>query len=545
MSSIVEYILRLNESQFATGIANAERSTSALDRRMSQLQSTSSSLGSALGLTFGAVGAGMLAKSIVDVGAKVEMAQIGLTTLLKSATEAQSVIRNTMDDATRTPFDFESLLMSNKALISAGVNATQARSDVLNLANAIAATGGSSDELQRMVVNLQQIKNTGDATAADIRQFAYAGINMYGLLNAAGIKAEKGARDQVISYEAIASALEKAHGVGGIYYNGLENMAGATAVTVSNLGDAVFQLKEKMFRDLKPQIEDTLRMFSEWIGKLGSAWSWINEHKALIKTLGETYLVYRASLLLAPAALSAYSAATAIATTGTLSLSAAFVAANAELIVLTGGITLAIAALYDYNKQQEVIDNRNRNSIANSGTQLKSALELELSEKRKKGESEVALRQQIGQREMAISKKGKEDELALLKSFEAEYESAKWYNRGDKAAYWAEQMEDKKGDIQRYTNQMNSIAEFMKGDTASPSTSTPMVGSNKPAIATPTRMPKISGSKNVTINVHINDMVREMKVNITNFKDDAYKLKDQMVQILTGVLNDSQIVANQ
>ena len=121
MSSIVEYILRLNESQFATGIANAERSTSALDRRMSQLQSTSSSLGSALGLTFGAVGAGMLAKSIVDVGAKVEMAQIGLTTLLKSATEAQSVIRNTMDDATRTPFDFESLLMSNKALISAGL----------------------------------------------------------------------------------------------------------------------------------------------------------------------------------------------------------------------------------------------------------------------------------------------------------------------------------------------------------------------------------------------------------------------------------------
>lgn len=33
-----------------------------------------------------------------------------------------------------------------------------------------------------MAQNLQQIKNAGKATAADIKQFAYAGIDVYGIL---------------------------------------------------------------------------------------------------------------------------------------------------------------------------------------------------------------------------------------------------------------------------------------------------------------------------------------------------------------------------
>ena len=44
------------------------------------------------------------------------------------------------------------------------------------------ATGGGNDELTRMASNLQQIKNAGKATAMDIRQFAYAGIDVYGIL---------------------------------------------------------------------------------------------------------------------------------------------------------------------------------------------------------------------------------------------------------------------------------------------------------------------------------------------------------------------------
>ena len=188
-------------------------------------------------------------------------------------------------DAMATPFAFESLLSANKALISAGVSAQGARQDVLNLSNAIAATGGGDDELQRMVVNLQQIKNVGQASALDIKQFAYAGVNIYKVLEAAGIKVEKGNSDVKISYEQITGALQKAHEAGGIYYNGLENMAGNTSVKVSNLGDMMFQLKNQMFQDLKPAITSIIEGLGNLIRWLRDAWDWLVKHKDIIKSL--------------------------------------------------------------------------------------------------------------------------------------------------------------------------------------------------------------------------------------------------------------------
>ena len=76
-----------------------------------------------------------------------------------------------MTDATKTPFEFQTLYLQIKQLMYVGVNAKQSREDVLNLANAISATGSGNDELQRMVINLQQIENTGQATALDLKQF--------------------------------------------------------------------------------------------------------------------------------------------------------------------------------------------------------------------------------------------------------------------------------------------------------------------------------------------------------------------------------------
>ena len=136
-----------------------------------------------------------------------------------------------------------------------------------------------------MVVNLQQIKNVGQASALDIKQFAYAGVNIYKVLEAAGIKVEKGNSDVKISYEQITGALQKAHEAGGIYYNGLENMAGNTSVKVSNLGDMMFQLKNQMFQDLKPAITSIIEGLGNLIRWLRDAWDWLVKHKDIIKSL--------------------------------------------------------------------------------------------------------------------------------------------------------------------------------------------------------------------------------------------------------------------
>ncbi|WP_204270488.1 hypothetical protein, partial [Enterobacter hormaechei] len=101
---------------------------------------------------------------------------VGLTTFLgkKGATDAYSNIRK---DADVTPYDTASLLQGNRSLIAAGLNAKDAREDTMNLANAISAVGGGNAELARMAANMQQIKTVGKASAIDIKQFGYVGIN--------------------------------------------------------------------------------------------------------------------------------------------------------------------------------------------------------------------------------------------------------------------------------------------------------------------------------------------------------------------------------
>lgn len=147
-----------------------------------------------------------------------EQAIVGLTTFLGKK-EATLAYKNIRKDADITPFDTTTLLGANRALISANLSRETARKDVMNLGNAVAATSDGKnmpDVMSRMALNLQQIKNNGVATAMDIRQFGFAGINIGELLKRSGRSAEGD-----ITYEDIAKALEMANSKGGMYEGAL------------------------------------------------------------------------------------------------------------------------------------------------------------------------------------------------------------------------------------------------------------------------------------------------------------------------------------
>lgn len=161
-------------------------------------------------------GAGAGALAIVRAAGQAQQDLIGLSTFLGKEA-AGRVYEQIQQDAAATPFGTKGLLSANRALISAGLNADRARADVLALANAIAATGGGDDELGRMAQNMQQIKNAGVATAADIKQFGFAGINIYQLLANATGKTAKEAQDMTVSYDLLSRSLQAAAGAGGMY----------------------------------------------------------------------------------------------------------------------------------------------------------------------------------------------------------------------------------------------------------------------------------------------------------------------------------------
>ena len=214
-------------------------------------------------------GVEQIVKAGIEFNAKMEKYQTGLTTLLGSEQEAADIMAQIRQDAARTPFDVDSLTQANQMLISTGMSAGDARNDVLNLANAIAATGGGSAELSRMAANMQQIKNVGKATAMDIRQFAMAGINIYGLLADATGKTTEEVKDMEVSYELLSYALQKAAEEGGKYEGAMEAQSQTFNGRLSTLKDNIMQLEGALTEDLFAQLSNTaLPMVMDWIATL-------------------------------------------------------------------------------------------------------------------------------------------------------------------------------------------------------------------------------------------------------------------------------------
>lgn len=198
------------------------------------------------------------AKNFVEMGvsynAQIEKYTTGLTNMLGSAQAAQEAMQAIQEDAARTPFDVASLTQANQLLISAGENAAYSRKVINALGDAVSATGGGNAELSSMAANLQQIANVGKAAAIDIKQFAYAGINIYQILADYTGKSVQEVQNMTISYDLLSQALIAASEEGGRYYNAMDTQSQTMNGRISTLKDNVSQLAGLMTGDLSSGI---------------------------------------------------------------------------------------------------------------------------------------------------------------------------------------------------------------------------------------------------------------------------------------------------
>ena len=189
-------------------------------------------------------------KTGVSYNAQMEQYQVALTNMLGSQTQAVDTLEKIKEDAARTPFDTSGLVKANELLISAGVSAEDSRQTILALGDAVSATGGGNEELSRMAQNLQQIKNAGEATSADIKQFAYAGIDVYGILADYTGKSTAEVQNMKISYELLTGALQAAAEEGGRYYDSMNTQSETMNGKLSTLKDNATQLAGLMTEKL-------------------------------------------------------------------------------------------------------------------------------------------------------------------------------------------------------------------------------------------------------------------------------------------------------
>lgn len=296
--SVLELTKQYNESAAKTGKTSAE--TKELKNQLAaaeaQLKTTASALKSAnngmdsFGKSASSTGSGLTAaltksqllasaistlstaalsgaKQFVSMGieynAQIESYRVGLTNMLGDAQAANEAMAAIQEDAARTPFSVDSLTQANQLLISAGENAGYSRKVIMALGDAVSATGGGNAELSRMAANLQQIANVGKASAIDIKQFAYAGINVYQVLADYTGKTVQEVQNMTISYDLLSNALIAASEEGGRYYNAMDTQSQTINGRVSTLKDNVSQLAGLLTQDLSGAVGKVIEKLNE------------------------------------------------------------------------------------------------------------------------------------------------------------------------------------------------------------------------------------------------------------------------------------------
>lgn len=273
--------LGMDTSSFEQGVDRARAKTSALAGELnprfsgigktltgaftkSQLLATS-----IIGLAkkFSSLGEGIVNQGVA-FDQQMEKYTTGFTNMLGSAEKAQAVLNQIKQDAARTPLNVDSLVQANQLLISAGVSAGEARSTILALGDAVSATGGGSEVLSRMAANLQQIKNVGKAASIDIKQFAMAGIDIYGVLADYTGKSTAEVQGMTITYDLLAAALKKASEEGGRYYNAMETQSQTLSGRIETLKDNWSQLLGTLTKGLTETEGNLVTAAAGWVQRL-------------------------------------------------------------------------------------------------------------------------------------------------------------------------------------------------------------------------------------------------------------------------------------
>lgn len=228
-------------------------------------------------------------KTGVAYNAQIEQYQVALTNMLGSEDQAIEVLNQIKEDAAKTPFDTAGLTKANQLLISAGVDAESSRQTILALGDAVSATGGGNEELSRMAQNLQQIKNAGKATSADIKQFAYAGIDVYGILADYTGKSTAEVQKMTVTYDLLTAALENASSEGVRYYNAMQTQSETLNGEWNTLKDNATQLAGVMTEDLTSGLKMMVENANDFVLAAQDAYDtggWIGLADAITDCMG-------------------------------------------------------------------------------------------------------------------------------------------------------------------------------------------------------------------------------------------------------------------
>lgn len=209
-----------------------------------------------------------------EYSSKLEATRIAFTTMLGSAQAASAHLEELQQFALTTPFEFSDLVDASQRMQALGFEARQVVPILTDVGNAVAAAGGGSERLDRVVLALSQIQSKGKVATQELNQLAESGIPAFKILTEATGKSRaeiaKLVEEGRISSKFFLDAFQKFSQAN---FGGLMEKQSRTAIgALSNIKDAVLQLSDRAFEPLFTMISDGLSSIAKDLQTNQSSW---------------------------------------------------------------------------------------------------------------------------------------------------------------------------------------------------------------------------------------------------------------------------------
>lgn len=171
----------------------------------------------------GAAGVGLLAKSIISLGANMEQTRISFDVMLGSAEKGNALISQLQEFANVTPFTDAEVIKSARSLLAYNIEAEKILPTLRSLGDI--SSGVGKDKLPNLILAFGQVKAASRLTGMELRQFTEAGVPLLDLLSKQLQKPVRVIKEELIpagdvSFKMVEDALKSATSEGG-RFNGL------------------------------------------------------------------------------------------------------------------------------------------------------------------------------------------------------------------------------------------------------------------------------------------------------------------------------------
>lgn len=204
---------------------------------------------------------------LIKKGGTLEQVEIGFETMLGSAEKAQELLAELFEFAKKTPFEIEGILGTSSMLIGMGF----AAEDLIGILNDLGniAAGLPNASLERLALNLGQVRSQTKLTGRELRDFAVAGVDLLGELAKILGKTTAEVRELVsqgkINFDLTRQAFANMAGEGGRFFNLMIRQSTTTFGIWSNIKDVITLLAQDLSKDILPIVKKLQKQFLDFL----------------------------------------------------------------------------------------------------------------------------------------------------------------------------------------------------------------------------------------------------------------------------------------